>query len=74
MDDDTQRRALSGALGPEAQRLELARIAAEVPESAVLTPRQKRVAVVVLVLLATTVIALSVIKLAVPATLARHAR
>jgi hypothetical protein len=74
MDDITRRRALSGELGPDAQQLVLAQIADQVaPEASLLTPRQKRVAIIVAVLLVASMIALAAIRLSAPASLARRA-
>jgi hypothetical protein len=74
MDDNTRRRALAGDLGPEAQRFALAEIAEQVPRStSVLTSRQKLVAIVVGALIIGSVIALTALRLTVPASLARHA-
>jgi len=66
-DDERRRRSLSGELGPDAQRLELDRIAAEIaPSRSLFTPRQKWVVIVVSVLLVATVVALAALKHAVP--------
>jgi hypothetical protein len=74
MDDNTRRRVLAGELGRDAQRLALAEIATEIPPSpSLLTLRQKFVAIVVAALLVATFIALAVLRLAVPANLARRA-
>jgi hypothetical protein len=70
--DDTRRRALSGALGAEAQQFELERIAAEIPAAGSLLPRQKLVAIVVAGMLIATIVALVVLRFTLPASLARH--
>jgi hypothetical protein len=68
MDDEARRRrALSGDLGTDAQRLELDRIAAEIaPSRSLFTPRQKWVVLVVSVLLIATVVALAAVKHLLP--------
>jgi hypothetical protein len=68
MDDEARRRrALSGDLGPDAQRLELDRIAAEIaPSRSLFTPRQTWVVLVVSVLLIATIVALAAVKHILP--------
>jgi hypothetical protein len=74
MDADTRRRALSGELGEDAQRLALSEITSAIPEAAsLLTSRQKVVAIVVTALLVATLIAMAALRLALPASLARKA-
>jgi hypothetical protein len=72
MDDTRQRRVLSGALGAEAQQLELERIAAEIPPAGPLTPRQKLMAIVVAGMLIATIVALVVLRFTLPASLAHR--
>ena len=73
MDDTRQRRALSGALGAEAQQLELERIAAEIPPAESFTPRQKLMAIVVAGMLIATIVALVVLRISLPGSLAHRA-
>ena len=59
MDSDHRRRALSGELGADVQRLELTRIAAEsAPSHELLSRRQKRTVVIISVLFIATIAAL----------------
>lgn len=74
MDDSTRRRALAGDLGPDAQQLALAQIAAEIgPPPSLLTRRQKIVAFVLGALLIASMIALVALRLTAPASLAHRA-
>jgi hypothetical protein len=74
MNADTRRRALTGDLGADAQRLALAEITTDIRASpSLLTSRQKVVAVIVTVLLIATIIALAALRLALPAKLAHKA-
>jgi hypothetical protein len=74
MDADTKRRALTGDLGEDAQRLALAEITSTIPEAPwLLTSRQKLVAIVVTVLFIAMIIGLAALRFALPASLARKA-
>ena len=74
MNADTRRRALNGDLGEDAQRLALAELTSSIPaDHSLLTSRQKFVAVVVIVLFIAMIIALTAVRLALPAYLARKA-
>jgi hypothetical protein len=57
LDSDRRRRALSGELGADVQRLELSRIAESAPSDELLSRRQKSTVVIVSVILAVTIVA-----------------